>query len=739
MIESICIKNVASYGDEEQRLSELSKRNFIYGANGTGKTTISRVIADKDGYPECTINWQGGVPLETCVYNCDFVEKNFDQELKGIFTLGEKDANTIAKIDAVKEEIDGLKDGYVQLKKTLNGDDDDEGKVGELQGLEVSFEQQCWKLKKKYDANFPDAFSGVRNSTLKFKERLLEEVRCIVPDGLSIDDLEKKAETVFGKAPQAAIVLTPLNVEAILAHESNPILKKKVIGETDVDIAALILKLSNSDWVKEGRQYYDPDTRKCPFCQQATDEKLEENLNSYFNEAFEADIKSVETLFSNYKTDAERLQQTISTLLDNSLPFLDAKAVRLEKDLLNANIQINIQRIEEKMRESSKTVELKSLSNICTTIVALIDAANDKIKAHNQMVANLDAEKRILIKQVWKHLLENEINVDLSSYKEKKRGLTKAIKSLNKQLEEKTKSEKKKTAELRALEKDNTSIQPTIDGINELLDAFGFYGFKLAKSDREMYYKIVRLDGSDAKKTLSEGEKTFVTFLYFYHLIKGSENETGMTTDRVIVIDDPVSSLDSDILFIVSSLIKKLFEEVQNGAGTIKQVFVLTHNVYFHKEVSFKMKRRKGIRMNGETFWTVRKPAQQSKINRHKFNPIKTSYELLWLEVRNPDRSNLAIQNALRRILENYFKILGGVDSDSIYEKFEGKERLTCKSLFSWVNDGSHFAQDDLYVSIDEGAVENYLGVFKAVFEKTGHISHYNMMMSAEGVVSGEE
>jgi wobble nucleotide-excising tRNase len=282
------------------------------------------------------------------------------------------------------------------------------------------------------------------------------------------------------------------------------------------------------------------------------------------------------------------------------------------------------------------------------------------------------------------------------------------------------------------LEKDTTSVQPTIDGINGLLYAFGFHNFKLEKSEQERFYKIVRPDGSDAKKTLSEGEKTFITFLYFYHLIKGSEEESGITTDRIIVIDDPVSSLDSDILFIVSSLIKKLFEEACSSTSTIKQVFVLTHNVYFHKEVSFKKNRRNGKKMKEETFWTVRKPAHNSLIVSHDSNPIKTSYELLWLEVRNPDRSNLAIQNTLRRIVENYFKILGGVDPDVICQKFKGKERLICKSLFSWVNDGSHFAQDDLYVTIDEGAVDNYLTVFKAVFEKTGHISHYNMMMGIE-------
>ncbi|MBU4270975.1 MAG: AAA family ATPase [Planctomycetes bacterium] len=279
------------------------------------------------------------------------------------------------------------------------------------------------------------------------------------------------------------------------------------------------------------------------------------------------------------------------------------------------------------------------------------------------------------------------------------------------------------------LEKDTTSIQPTIDDINALLRSFGFQSFALAKSERERFYKIQRPDGSDVKDTLSEGERGFITFLYFYHLLKGSESESGMTSDRVVVFDDPVSSLDSDILFIVSSLIKGLFDKVRNQSGTIKQVFVFTHNVYFHKEVSFNPGRNADQKLRDETFWTVRKANQESRLQSHKTNPIKTSYELLWLEVKNTNRDNLAIQNTLRRILENYFKILGNVDPDGICEYFKGKEKLICKSLFSWVNDGSHSAHDSLYVSIDPSMVDNYLSVFKQIFEKTGHIEHYKMMM----------
>ena len=135
--------------------------------------------------------------------------------------------------------------------------------------------------------------------------------------------------------------------------------------------------------------------------------------------------------------------------------------------------------------------------------------------------------------------------------------------------------------------------------------------------------------------------------------------------------------------------------------------------------------------MNEETFWVVRKVGVQSKVERHSANPIKTSYELLWAEVGRPDRSVLTIQNTLRRILESYVKILGGVDVDEIVGMFEGKDRLICKSLFSWVHDGSHYAHDDLYLAIDDAQVETYLKVFRAIFEKSGHLAHYTMMIGS--------
>ena len=738
MIERIQIRNFATYGTVTEEMAELKEINFVYGSNGTGKTTISRIIANCGSHPDCSLGWHGGVPNELLVYNRDFVERNFNQpdELKGIFTLGEKDKETLEKIESAKSELDKIKEKIIQIKATLFGEDGNSGKSAELAELETEFEVKCWDLKLKYDEKLQGAFVGVRGKRSAFKARILTESASNTSAVVSLADIEKKAETVFGEAPQAVLMLSVPNWGDLLAHEANKILHKKVIGKTDVDIAALIQKLGNSDWVKQGRAFFDPEERVCPFCQQVTPSSLENSLNEYFDETFIAETEAIEKIYTDYKTESERVQRSVQTLLDDQSKFLDVEKLQGESDLLKSKIRINIQLIEEKRRESSKSVELDSLKNVFDAIKKLVEDTNVVIQKHNKMVSNLDAERTELTGQVWRYLLDQEIKTVLAIFKGKKIGLQKAIESLENQKNEHVNEQQIKEQEIRDLEKNTTSIQPTIDSINTLLRSFGFTGFSLAKSKKERFYKIQRSDGSDAKETLSEGEKSFITFLYFYHLLKGSETESGITSDRVVVFDDPVSSLDSDILFIVSNLIKGVFDEVRSDSGTIKQVFVLTHNVYFHKEVSFHPKRSADGRLKDETFWTVRKSNQESRIQRHETNPIKTSYELLWVEVKNPDRDNLAIQNTMRRILENYFKILGNVNPDDICAHFEGREKLTCRSLFSWINDGSHFAHDSLYVSIDDSMVASYLSVFKKIFDETGHIAHYNMMMGEDAIAA---
>ena len=342
---------------------------------------------------------------------------------------------------------------------------------------------------------------------------------------------------------------------------------------------------------------------------------------------------------------------------------------------------------------------------------------------------NFRAEKTKLINEVWRFLVE-EYKVQIIAYNKDISGKDTGINKLNAQLQSKRNDYSSLKSEIIELSKTVTSIQPTIDEINKLLVSYGFLNFKIMPSSEEGFYQIQRDNGELAESTLSEGEITFITFLYFLQLAKGGNTEENVNDERILVIDDPISSLDSNVLFVISTLIKEIIKNVKNDIGNIKQIIILTHNVYFHKEVSFEGNNRgPGQR---PYYWILRKNNKISTIHPYnENNPIQSSYELLWREIKEwQDNSGTTIQNTMRRILENYFSILGKNRDDILISKFEThEEKDICRSLLSWINEGSHTLPDDMYIELPDGMITKYLKVFKDIFMLTDNIGHYNMMM----------
>jgi wobble nucleotide-excising tRNase len=276
-----------------------------------------------------------------------------------------------------------------------------------------------------------------------------------------------------------------------------------------------------------------------------------------------------------------------------------------------------------------------------------------------------------------------------------------------------------------------TSVQPTVDSINRSLKAYGFEGFSITASPEDPNrYQIKRPNGDIVKETLSEGEETFISFLYFMYMTQGGLDQKSISQHKIIVVDDPICSLDSSILYVVSSMVRDLIEKAKKGVNGIDQIFVLTHNVYFHKEISFIDGRDKAD--SKTKFWVLKKKNEISFSTAYeRKNPIKTTYALLWSEVKeNSGLSTVSLQNAMRRILENFFGTIGNANSTTILEYFETvEEKAICRSLFSWANDGSHSIPDDLEFSENTDAADKYRKVFKDIFYKTHNNYHYDRMM----------
>ena len=138
MIESLSIAKIASYPDTPEVMNGLKSLNFIFGSNGTGKSTIGHLIADPNAFPSCSVTWKGGTPMETLVYNREFVDRNFkpSEALKGVFTLGDKDIDTLNAIEQMKKERDTLIKKIEQWNEALQGKGGADGKKQEMSALD---------------------------------------------------------------------------------------------------------------------------------------------------------------------------------------------------------------------------------------------------------------------------------------------------------------------------------------------------------------------------------------------------------------------------------------------------------------------------------------------------------------------------------------------------------------------------------------------------------------------------
>lgn len=725
MIQSFQIRNIGTYDAVGISCNNLAKVNFIYGANGSGKTTISKLLNNPQS--NCTINWLDNREVETFVYNKDFKDRNIlNSSFEGIFTIGEEDVDNEKKIREAKIKLNDARENLRKFTSTL------ETQQGLLSILEEEKTEAVWNNSVLRHHNLlRSSLSFLNNKTAFFKKNL--QGLSVNTPVLTLAELETSAASIFHDSTSTISNIQNISPEALFRIEDNTIWKEVIIGKNDVGISNLIEHLRISDWVSTGVEHIQENSSICPFCQKETiDEEFRESIEKYFDATYKEKKALVDTLLANYVSEVK----TIKSLLDYIIsiheqpnPYsFDIDLFKQTSNQLKTKLELNLNIMRDKSQELSRDLDIYTTSEEFERLQEIIASSNGAIQAHNNLVARLSDSKARLKQQVWNYTINSNKTI-LDEYNSKKKNIVKAITGVTEQIKTAKLIIEGIEQEIYDLSQIPTNTITAVQDINASLLAFGFTGFSIQPFEQNRY-QLRRGDGTLAKDTLSEGEVTFITFLYFYHLCKGGRTENSINTDRVIVIDDPISSLDSNILFVVSSLVKDIIKNVKNDDNhQFKQLIILTHNIYFHKEISFVNGQAQSE--NTVNFWKLRKLGNKTSItNYQNKNPIYSSYEMLWQELQESMGSPIAIQNSMRRIIENYFKILGSMGDEDILSKFTcPNEKLICKSLICWVNDGSHCIPDDLFIDGQFASIDEYNRIFKAVFEKTGHISHYNMMM----------
>ncbi len=722
MINKIELNNIATYKHCEIYPKKI---NYIYGGNGTGKTSISKFLANPVNYPTSNLTTEN-YPIDILVYNKDFIEDNFDKDksIKGIFTIGEENKEieeNINKLLIKKEEIEKQK--TIRINKI-------EEFTENAKTLHNEFCNNCWTIKKVAEP-YKKSISGVLNSREAFAE-MCDKNFLNTKTTTELGSFDERYKMLYETHMQVYNKFSELEFTRLSEIENNSLLNKSIIAKEDNPLSSIIQKLNNSDWIKQGVEYLDSTHNICPFCQRELTAKTIKDLENLFDEEYDKNMNELKTLNDEYQKLSNSLILNMENVAQTSYQILDYSGISTLLLEIKSVIKDNIKLLNDKIKFPSNKIELNKTNNLLNQINSVIKEYNRIIKRNNELSSKQLQEKNKLSNDIWQAISNNYLYETINEYRKKSEGIKSATHKMMMERDSYAQDIAEIEIEINNLQSKVSTIDNAINEINKILKGFAFTGFYLRKAKDNRNYEIIREDGSNAKDTLSEGEERFITFLYFIQLINGNVENKRTINKKVVVIDDPISSLDSNIIFIVSSLVKEIINNCINSNNLIDQVIVLTHNIYFHHQISFRPKSNQ-LSPNLFSFFTIHKKDNLSTIEQSQKNLIQTSYELLWQEIKQPEITSRAnIFNSMRRILEYYFDIIGGLDYDNLISTFTGEDKIICNSLISFVNANSHSIADDFVIGFSEEDIDKYLVVFKKIFINSNHKAHYEMMMSRE-------
>ena len=270
----------------------------------------------------------------------------------------------------------------------------------------------------------------------------------------------------------------------------------------------------------------------------------------------------------------------------------------------------------------------------------------DLLKEHNDSFDDFDTHRLDAIKKI-------KDNVLFERQKEY-RDLEAAVKAANQLAEELRPQLNRQNARCEQL---SDQLKQHGAAAGQLSDLIGEYlGHKSIRlRARDKGYQVIRSDGQTAEH-LSEGEKTAIAFCFF---LTQFEAEGRDRKKLVVVVDDPVSSLDSTAQSFAFGLLKKYTKRVA-------QVILLTHNLQLMHMAKRQFFQRHNYEESGgpqgllQIDCTERSDGEREshlKLMHPLLARFDTEYQYLFHLVFEADRTKdspfiFLLPNAMRKLLE---------------------------------------------------------------------------------------
>ncbi|MEP4533064.1 MAG: AAA family ATPase [Cyclobacteriaceae bacterium] len=722
MITKISLNKVASY--KEPTVLETDKKiNLIYGLNGTGKSTLSDFLLESSDtkFKDCLIEGLGNDD-EILVYNQSFIRENFfeSESLKGIFTLSKENKEAEIKIANAEKEIKRISGEKGNKEKELQKEKE------AISAKHKASKGKIWEIKQNYSGGDRvlefclEGYKSDGNKLLAFVEGLKKPE---TKPTKTIESIKEEVQALAGENAQKYDALEPIKFP-YHKSESDDLFKKEIVGNKNSSVSDLINKLSSSDWVKDGLKYLptEIETEKevCPFCQESTISKqLFQSIKDYFDESYEADINSLKEFHKEYS-------EAIQEIPDKSVFENNPKYEAFKKDFelkYNAFIKVvegNLKLLEDKLKSPSVSITLNSSENVLDEVNTVVEKINSLIVEHNRKIDQKETAFEEIKTSFWE-IMRWDYDQTISSLATDKAQSQKNIDSINNSIQGFDSEIGKQKEIIVEQQKQTVNIEEAIININNGLIDLGIEDFKI-NHHSENLYKIVR-EQNDSRifHSLSEGEKMIISFLYFLELCRGKKDATEAGKKKIIVIDDPISSLSHIYIFNVGRLIHKEFLR----SDKYEQVFLLTHSLYFFYEMAdIKDERRKLY----QKLFRIQKNSTGSEILEMKYQEIQNDYHSYWQIIKDESSPKALIANCMRNILEYFFNFVEKQNSLNNLFQIPAMQENRFQAFYRYMDRESHSLGQNIF-DIKEFNYDDFKDAFALVFKENGYEEHYKKMM----------
>lgn len=599
-----------------------------------------------------------------------------------------------------------------------------------IQKVISSYQTKVWDKTshiRKKDGGLGDLMAGYLQKASLF-QRLSQQVEMEKIDTADLISDYRKLKSNKNVSYQL------LNVPEIpyFSEDQVGMLSTSLIPLGNSYLSMVIDNLGNSDWIRTGLSYIDDD--QCPFCQKNTiDDLFREEVRKIFDDAYDQMISRLKELQSSYIKMIDEFTSGIQSTVMSSSYIIDKNEFNESLEQANIIFQANLRFIQEKIDKPSLNVEVITENPSVSILVEKMKQYNNEIIAINRKVENYDNSIDELKSNVWKSLLN--ICNDLIDAQNKQ------IKELNVERNVIISSRDKIKNEIEVLntssidlKKQTSNIDETVEKINNTLSSLAIFHFKIKKNADTNFFQICRGNGggSNIYKTLSEGEKTLITFLYFLELCDGRlDNDNEDNKEKLFVIDDPISSLSHDYIYEISSLIHHRMIK----KGEDDKLLILTHNLFFFQELVKLAPSKKDAFDKKYHLHRVIKD-QYSNVLTISRDDIKNEYEALWMVLKDVKKgliSSVVLPNIMRNILEYYFSFSCKMEklSSELDGLVNSENDINYKTFYRYISRGSH--SDSINISnLGQISSAKYLEMFEGIFKKTNDEFHFKKMLGIE-------